>query len=250
MSLNDVELLERAPIAEAILDWRVEPSQGVTVGAFEEAASRLAEQLPRKRVGTRIKGVFQVQEGELLTPDPPESVEYGLLLSSADGKRVAQFRIDGFSVNQLHPYPGWVDLYSAALEWWTLYAELASPKRVMRLAARYINRFELPSPTEDLEDWLAAPPPIPQSLPQALSQFLTRVTIHEVKTGNAAHVTQTMEHNPDTESVVLILDIDAFRATSVSPESDRIAEAFASLRAFKNRTFFESVTPRTLELFR
>ncbi|WP_419165038.1 TIGR04255 family protein [Candidatus Palauibacter sp.] len=245
-----MEHLERAPIAEAILDWRVEPADGITVDAFAEAASCLADELPRKTVGTRVEGVFEVREGELLPSDPPEAVRYGFLLGSADGKRAAQFRVDGFSAHQLRPYPGWGDLSSAALNWWLLYAELALPKRVVRLAARYINRFTLPSYTEDLEEWLAAPPPIPQDLPQVLSQFLTRVTIHEAETGNAAHVTQTMEHNPDTESVVLILDIEAFRAISAPADSDRIAETLASLRVLKNRIFFESVTPRTLELFR
>jgi len=102
--------------------------------------------------------------GELIPPDPPEAVPYGVLLGSADGKRAAQFRVDGFSAHQLRPYPGWDDLCSTALDWWLLYAELALPKRVVRLAARYINRFTLPSYTEDLEEWLVGPPPIPQDL--------------------------------------------------------------------------------------
>ncbi len=250
MSLNDVEHLARAPIAEAILDWRVEPANAISLRAFEGAASSLADQLPQQQVGTRIEGVFKIQEGELVPPDPPEPVEYGLLLRTTDGKRVAQFRLDGFSVNQLPPYPGWDDLYPKSLDWWALYAESAAPKRVVRLAVRYINRFMLPSTTEDLEDWLQAPPPIPKELPQELSQFLTRVTIHEVETGNAAHVTQTMEYSTGDEGVVLILDIDAFRTVAVSPDSQEIAETFPSLRGFKNRIFFESVTERTLELFR
>lgn len=248
--MNDVEHLERAPIAEAILDWRVEPAEGITVETFAEAESRLADELPRKRIGTRVEGVFEVREGELLPSDPVEAVQYGFLFGSADGKRAAQFRVDGFSAHQLRPYHCWDDLFSAALNWWSLYAELALPKRVVRLAARYINRFTLPSYTEDLEEWLVAPPPIPRDLPQVLSQFLTRVTIHEAETGNAAHVTQTMEHNPDEESAVLILDIEAFRAVSVPGDSDRIAETLASLRVFKNQIFFGSVTPRALELFR
>ena len=248
--MNDVEHLERAPIAEAILDWRVEPAEGITVDAFAEVESRLADELPQRRIGKLVQGVFEIREGELLAQDPPESVEYGLLLRSADDKRVAQFRVDGFSVNQLHPYPGWDDLYSAALRWWALYAELAAPKRVVRLAARYVNRFTLPSSTEDLEDWLSAPPPIPEHLPQTLSQFLTRVTIHDAKTGNAAHVTQTMEANPNANEIVLILDIDAFRAVSVQTDSGKIAETLASLRALKNQIFFECVTENALELFR
>lgn len=248
--MNDVEHLANAPIAEAILDWRVEPAEGITANAFAEAASRLADQLPEQRIGTRVQGTFEVREGELLPPAPPETEEYGLFLRSADGRRAAQFRVDGFSANQLRPYPGWDDLFLAARTWWSVYAELALPKRVVRLAARYINRFTLPSLTEDLEEWLTAPPPIPNGLPQILSQFLTRVTIHDEETGNVAHVTQTMEHNPDGESVVLILDIDAFRTLSIPANSDRITKTFASLRAFKNRVFFDSLTKRALELFR
>lgn len=249
MSLSDVEYLERAPIAEAILDWRVEPADGVTVETFSEAASQLAGELPNQRVGLQVEGLFEIQQGEV-SQQPPRTTEYGLILRSADEKRVAQFRVDGFSVNQLHPYPGWDDLYAAAFGWWTLYTQLAAPKRVVRLATRYINRFTLPSSTEDLEDWLTAPPPIPENLPQTLSQFLTRVAIHDAPAGNAAHVTQTMESNPNADEIVLILDIDAFRAISIQADSGKIAETLASLRIFKNRIFFESVTERALELFR
>ena len=248
--MNDVEHLANAPIAEAILDWRVEPAEGITADAFAAAASRLADELPTQRMGTRVQGTFEVREGELLPPAPPETEEYGVFLSSADDRRAAQFRVDGFSANQLGPYPGWDELFSAAVSWWSIYAELASPKQVVRLAARYINRFTLPPLTDDLAKWLTAPPPIPQSLPHVLSQFLTRVTIHDEESGNAAHVTQTMEHNPDAESVVLILDVDAFRTLAVTADSDRIVQTFGSLRAFKNRVFFDSLTSRALELFR
>jgi uncharacterized protein (TIGR04255 family) len=120
---------------------------------------------------------------------------------------------------------------------------------VTRLALRYLNRIPLPSTLVDFAEVMVAPPSVPEALPQPVSGFLTRVTIHDVNADIAAHVSQALEQGAPEAGSSLILDIDAYRMRDIEVHSEQIAATFEALRDFKNRIFFESLTEQTLREF-
>lgn len=248
--MNDFEHLPKAPITEAIFDFRAAARADLDRDVFDEVAAELAAVYPVREEARRFEGTIQITEGGVVSQDTRVIPHYGIHVRTADRAQVAQFRTDGFTFNRLQPYSSWGELFPEAINLWELYVKLFVPKEVTRLAIRYINRIGLPLPVEDFADWLDAPPVVPEGLPQGISKFLTRVTLHDPESGNSAHVSQVMVPGVDRDKTFILLDIDAFKDVSFDPGAEGVTETFSSLRVLKNRIFFGSLTDRALELLR
>lgn len=246
--MADYPHLSRAPISEAIIDFRVKPRESVTVTEFRTLRDQLHSRFP---TDTEIR-----QFAIALQPGQPsvaqEQQTTGLLFKSSDEKTLVQFRLDGFTYNRLAPYTSWDEIFPETLRLWALYVKVARPESVVRVATRYINRLELPLPIGDLDDYLTAAPRVPASLPQHLRGYLQRLVIYDTANDHSLILTQAPEANPlDLSRATLLLDIDAFKdVDQVSPESDELRGILMLLRDAKNAAFFGSITARTLDMYR
>jgi uncharacterized protein (TIGR04255 family) len=160
-------------------------------------------------------------------------------------------RSNGLTVSRLQPYQDWDDLFSQTKLTWAKYLEICKPVGITRIATRFINRIDLPIDGLDFDEYLAAPPKIPAGLSNVLSEFLVRLVIPQGDTGIIVVLTQALESvNPDSRSVSVLIDIDAFKSVELDASSEQLWEHFRELRDLKNRTFFGSITPKTLELLK
>jgi uncharacterized protein (TIGR04255 family) len=248
-----VRHLENPPITEALVDFRVKANPKFRVKTIAELKDGLREQFPEVMEQRGFEAVVSVGEDKRPAPSAKDLGIRGYYFKSADGRNIIQFRIDGFTYNRLKPYTSWDEIFPFALKFWELYTQTASPVDITRLALRYINHIELPGAPERFEEIMTAPPRIPGELPQDVSRFLTRVTVHEVSAGVSAHVTQALERRPNKQSPALILDIDAFHQCALEAgdenSSAKIREIFGALRDFKNKIFFASLTEETIRGF-
>ena len=241
--------LKNAPITEALIDFRVKARSDVRPEDFAAVKDRVSNRLSKVEEMRGLQATIQLQKGQ---GQPPLVKELGLLgyfFKSADEKVVAQFRIDGFTFNRLRPYTSWEDIFPQAMNFWRLYSDSAKPVAVIRLAVRYINHIPLPPGGEKFENYLRAAPQVPPELPQYVSSFLTRVTLHNPEDAIAAHVTQALQLTGDAQRLTVILDIDAHKEGEFSVEDPAIERTLNQLRAFKNLIFFNSVTEETLMQF-
>lgn len=238
--------LSRAPIAEAVIDLRVQPTDGVSAESFSTISELLKDSYPILQRVESLETTFGIQEGQSQPPQLTYS-EIGILLKSRDQRNVAQFRTNGFTFNRLPPYTSWEEVFPEAIELWERYRGLATPARVTRIAVRYINRLPFALPV-DLSEYLTASPSIPDSLPQVLRAYLTRLVLSDAETANSVIVTQAPEPSADADHVVVLLDVDAYRDVDMDPGDPRIKEILGSLRELKNRVFFGSITERTAEM--
>lgn len=241
--------LRRAPITEALIDFRVQPAEGFSGRKLEDAARRIEREYPTRAALRTVRAKLEMGGG-VLKPDIEHS-EIGFLVKSVDEKTQAQFRLNGFTLNRLEPYTSWEEIYPETKRLWRLYVEVAEPAAVVRLAARYINRLKLPLPVADLRDYLIEPPRIPEGLPQTVLAFLTRLVIHDSSLQHSAIVTQSSEPNPlDPDHATILFDVDAFKDVVLKPtEQDEIDRVLSGLHEFKNNIFFSSITQRASELF-
>jgi uncharacterized protein (TIGR04255 family) len=241
--------LQRAPITEALIDFRVQSAEGLSSRKLEEAARRVKGEYPVQAQIKTVHARLEIGAG-ILTPGV-EHGDAGVLVKTADQKMQAQFRPNGFTFNRLEPYTSWEEIYPETKRLWRLYVEVAEPVAVVRLAARYINRLTLPLPVADLREYLMEPPRIPEGLPQTVLAYLTRLVIHDASRQQSAIVTQSSEPNPlDPEHATILLDIDAFKTVALrAAKQDQIDQVLGDLHAFKNNIFFGSITQRASELF-
>ncbi len=240
--------LRSAPITEAIIDFRVKARPGLQAEEFSALKGRMANLFPKVDERRDFRAEFQAG------PEGPRASAHDLGLQgyfyrSDDEKNIAQFRVDGFTFNRLKPYTSWESLFPFAMDLWRTYCDFARPEVVVRIALRYINHVPLPPSLVDFDDYLRAGPVIPPELPQHLSGFLTRITIHDIERDLAANVSQALETNVATQKMTVILDIDAYRQHEYATDDPAIEETFQELHAFKNRIFFNALTDQTLRQF-
>lgn len=236
--------LPRAPIVEGLIDLRVERLQIAALDILKGCADELAADFPAREELRHFMGQFSFSPEGASSFAAQSPAPMGLILRSADGKWVAQFRLDGFTLSRLEPYTSWDELTKRAKDLWSKYAAATQPQKIVRVAARFINRIPLPQ-GESFDKTFITTFNVAATLPQAVAGFLLRVVIPFESEAAMAIVTQALPEN----SQDCIFDLDAF---AMPPGGFSESEAWSKLeqlRSVKNRLFFRSLTQDALGKF-
>lgn len=243
--------LTSAPIAEAVLEVRVRQSQPVSSECFEAIRDRLKGQFPKSQNIRFVAAHLQFDSDEQVKNDVSTTL-FGVRLDDADGKWVVQAKSDGLAVSRLPPYESWDSLIATLRSVWPIYAEVFKPEAVLRVGARYINRVPLLDGGHvDLDAVLSGGPKIPPTLPQSLTQFVTRVVLPMETKGVVLTILQSLEPSPDGSANRghVLLDIDAACEQTLDPASPELWGRLDTLREVKNMAFFGSLTEPTWRSF-
>ncbi len=171
-------------------------------------------------------------------------------MHSTDEKWVAQCRLAGFTLSRLPPYEEWEALVTEARRIWALYVKQLSPLRVKRIATRYINNLQLPmQPGSSFQTYLHKLVDVPEAAPQAVAAFFQRFQLVDVGTRASVNLTLALEETPSSGPLPVILDVDAFMLTDLSPADDDVWNVLERLRDLKNRTFFSTITEQAADLY-
>ncbi len=246
--MSDYPNLANAPIQEALVDLRCKLPDGFEVSGFDDLGVKLGESYPDQKPRRVFQAQFGVR-GEEAFAATEDAVVDGQLLKSADGKKIAQFRLDGFTYNWLRPYESWKSLRQEAMSRWEDYLSVVTPEEVTRIALRYVNRFSIELPTE-LNTVLRVPPELPPEIPSRIAQFLFRWVVDDPETNARCHITQSSEDSKKANCTDIILDIDCFVIGTPGFPLEDLWGHLDELRVLKNRIFFNSLTPKALELFK
>lgn len=240
--------LKRPPIVEALVDVRA-----VVPGDFEmfdALADELTDQFPTKEQRRDLEATIEIRDGKLVQQRVDPSAFGGIRIANADRTAYAQFRPDGFTLNNVKVYMGGDVLIDRALALWDLVVKHATPDVVSRVALRYINRLELPLKRGDeFKLYLTSPPELPEGAPQLVSQFLSRVVGHDAQRQATAVVVQQLKEQQGDQAVSITLDVDVFRSGSFPVDSTALREILGSLRLLKNETFFSLLTDEAVGLY-
>ena len=241
--------LQHAPITEAIFDIRVKPHVDFDPQVFLALKEQLAPEFPKTddMVGRQL--TFQFSSKGATPPELHDLGVQGYFFKSEDGRLIAQFRSDGFTLNRLHPYTSWSELFPITERLWSLYTRTASPELATRIATRYINRIVLPPDPPSLSRFLAVPPMLPDELDVRIVASLNRTTVRHERDDSSAHITQALNYDDSNGTWILLLDIDVFSEVSTAPTDRRLMALFAQLREFKNLIFFSLLTDHTLGMY-
>jgi len=237
--------LRRPPVVEAIVDIRAKTD--LSEDGLRTLGADLQIEFPKLKVMKSVRTSLEVKDGKLVPP-PATPIQFaGVHVLSEDETRVAQFRPDGFTFNNLRRYIGGDELLSTSIRLWNRFVESAKPAAPTRIAMRYINRLELPL-TEgvDLDTYLTLSPQVPDHVP-SVAQFLTQVVAHNVSEPGVAVLTQRL-FLEDSKPIV-ILDIDTILEGDVVVGKFTVPEALSTLRALANRSFFSLITEETAKLY-
>lgn len=237
--------LNHAPVVEGLIDLQVEGVSEMALKSLTDCADSLAADFPSREELRTFMGQIGFSTGgdPSITAQGPAPA--GVVLRSADGKWVVQFRLDGFTLSRLEPYTSWDELTSRARTLWSSYSRAAKPDRIVRVASRFINRIPLP-PDQPFEKTFATTFTLAAKLPQTVVGYLLRVVVPFEREGVMAIITQALPQN--TKDCTFDLDVFA-----MNPDGMSEAELWSKLdqlRDVKNRLFFESLTAEALDKFK
>jgi uncharacterized protein (TIGR04255 family) len=232
--------LARPPIKEALIDIRL----------AQPTPEQFTEQLGTISLPNYIKKPIRFQEVTLeftdLLKTSAKNEMFGWRFESGEGARIVQLRRDGIGFSIMSGYTDWNQIRSLTQDFWNAFLEKARiPPIVDRLATRFINVIEVPIENLQFDDYLTAPPRIPELLPQGARRFFQRVEVPFGPSVIAIIVQGSDEPSPN--GVPLILDIDVQTTKETPGDSPDIWTALDNLRKIKNDIFFSSVTERALE---
>lgn len=253
------EKLDNPPIREAIFDIRADLDKQVSLEDLGSFGHEVNDSFPYQEIKINLQSNIEIKsQNEIPETMKLEHSKEGFLYRSQDGNKVVQARLDGFTFSVTKDYQSWDSFFSQASDLWSVYQKFARPVKITRLALRYINSVLLDVDPKDglilLEDYLRVFPEVNDELGVTLGQTLLRLQIvSEEFTPSEGILTEVVTPRDANGkfSLEVLLDIDVFQSSvDISPDDTRrIHDVFSNnLRMFKNKVFFNTLTPKTLEL--
>ena len=249
----------RAPLIEAVIDFRVKLPESVTLADISNLGSSLSPQYVfggkinrgmamvelKENIGdSEVNSSFEQRGFKYQTPEEPN-------------RQIAQLSLDGFAFSQMPQYQTWEALREAAFNLWIKYEASFGPLQIHRAALRYINRIDIPGSTDDPnelishEEYLNFFPRIPQGYRyQSLSGFLVQAQIPQEDLKCMLVINSTITQPPVPNTLSIILDFDLYREGFTWPDSSSAWEFLEKLRVRKNDVFEASITDKTRETIR
>ena len=227
--------LGHAPVVEAVVEWRAEPS--VTMKSAE-----LRPILEQLFPGCAIQPLRHVHatiaEGESGVQVAESTEQTGFRIVSEDGRIVGQIRPNGVAVSRLEPYAGWDEFLPRAKQLLRVFLECFKPTHYSRLGVRSISRIPLAA-GERLADVTRGAASPWKNFGLESTSFFHQDTMRWPGTGYGVRLVRAMDTGDPNDVGVLFFDIDISLDEAVQlDEADRRIE---EMRFLKNRVFFSTV---------
>jgi len=239
---------DNSPIVEALIDIRAETRPELRFEDLNTIAKSLATEYPRSETRYLSEGKFSFGPETKATA---EQKPLALMFFSSDNKQIFQVRTDGITFSRLSPYQTWNTLRDEARRLWTIYQSFAEPRKITRLATRYINQFVFPGNRIEPEDYLKTFAELSRDLPTELRNigpFSMRLSIPPVDLGGMLVIGEAFGGMAEPDKLPIVLDIDLYTENlSVTDDRD-LWDKLEKLRTRKNLYFEACITDRTREL--
>src|SRR5437763_560177 len=102
--MSEFPHLSKAPIVEAMIDFRVRLQADFDVGRFKALHSQFQTQYPNVEEKKLVEHYFEQMQGKEPVHNVKDHGVHGFFFRSPDNANIVQFRRDGFTFNRLEPY--------------------------------------------------------------------------------------------------------------------------------------------------
>ncbi len=249
--MSEFPALTKPPVVEAIFDVQGIFPEGDFLPRIAALHAAIADEYPHRRVERFSQFEWRQEAGQSPEATAPLTGNRGYHFVSGDKRRIVQYRIDGFTFNQLAPYGGWEETAAKAKAAWELYRKEFPEFRISRVALRYLNRIMIPavSGEADFAEFFKTGMPGPELPRLKRAEFFSQGSFCDPETDFEATWILARQPSADPSQLHLVLDLDVFSTGPILQEKP--ASAFwDSMRNLKNCLFYNSFTVKGLDLFR
>lgn len=235
---------KRPPITEAVIELRLE------------------QPLPRTEVEKllqRFRGEYGFSEDFVayeVRVNPAgrradfEEQSSGYKLSSADQADVLLITSAHLSCARLAPYVGWQTFRGRAEDHWRTWKRVAGYRKISRIGVRFINRIDIPAALGEIveiQNFLRVYPEA--SAVKHIQRYAMQMSGPLEEENCRMVINSSSVPSPLVDHISVVLDIDISRQSDVPQRDNEIWGLIDKIRVHKNRTFEESITDRSRELF-
>jgi uncharacterized protein (TIGR04255 family) len=227
----------RPPITEAVLEFQFEEAFGDR--DLEKMRDRFARAYPSIELLQHIQVTFL--EGKATT----QSSLNGYKMTAASAIDVLLIQRNSLGTVRLSPYHQWETLRSRAEENFETLAKILGRRKIMRIGARYMNRFDVPSSEVEgkpLTTLLNVGVTLPENVAAEIANYAFTVEGREAVTGAKVRLQSAILPPALLEHVSISLDIDAYLDANIPGRMDEIWNCTELLREAKNSVFENSIT--------
>jgi uncharacterized protein (TIGR04255 family) len=199
-----------APIAEAVIDVRVQTQTEPDFSRLTALADTLKERFPTRLPMSQLQMGFDVQNPTMPARFTNSQQQTGWRLTSKDQDRVILLQTIGFTYSHLPPYTDWETFSAEAQQIWATYLEAVNPELAIRAAVRVINRIPVPAHEFNIDTYLNIYPKLPEAIPTLANLMFMQLQLpmtHVDASAKAVLSLASGQPGPDG-SPSLILDID------------------------------------------
>jgi uncharacterized protein (TIGR04255 family) len=235
--------LVKPHIIEALLELRCSFDAPLQFASLLTLKDSLLNEFPNATEQKDLHAQIDMSSGDSVAGN---MTSVGFILTSKAQDRAMQIRIDGMRYSQINSYDGWEKFELESKRYWRLFANTFKAAKIEHIGLRFINGFELPSPTH-LKEYFRTGPEVSPSLEQSIGELFFRIGI-PIGSKREVFLTQFVEPPQPTRRPRFIFDIDASSRELFDALSDDVWVEVRNLREAKNRFFFESVTDKIISL--
>lgn len=240
--------LKNAPITEVAIEFRYQ-DKIEEFQTLESLYSVFEKDFPERKLIHRGKVDFAFRKDKPATSQAEDLGPEVIIFYSADKKKIIQLKKDSFSFSWVGQYSKWEEFSSNALELWNKADKFLKRSALIRIGSRFINNLNIPRNAELKEIIVNSPTP-PQGTSFEMAGFLNQMTLYDDNNSVSAIVYLGLDRNKIKEpKLPVIFDIDVFSLDVIPNDNTKIIESLNKLRVFKNSIFFNSLTPKGMELY-
>jgi uncharacterized protein (TIGR04255 family) len=243
--------LSKAPIVEAVIDFRALPTVPCEQSQFEAYFKQEFTDYPAFQVHNRHN--FHLKTAPTGQPEAaqPTSWWHGLAFHSSDKLRIVQCQRDGFSYSRLQPYDAWDSFAGEALSLWKKYSAFTKPIEIQRVGVRFINRIVTRPEWKNLQDYLVNAPQALEAEALPLVGFLHNNTYFVPEHNYLINLNLALQPADGINPVpAIIVDTDVLTTNPLSladATETKLETKLSEMRWLKNKIFFASLTSKLIE---
>ncbi len=230
--------LSKAPINEALIATRLNPTAQASLSVLEDAFPSLPDDYQTKREPMTLS---QTQLN--LGPNAPvtanvEQKQLGWRFGTKSGKYAVQARTDWFIFSRLPPYTTWGEFAREAEKIWGVFKDAYPPSNIQAVSVRFINELGL-AQGENVERYLKFYINVPEDVPQTFMNYFARIEL--LHSPDMIVTIQSGLLPPLPDKARLLLDIEVTK--TITPKGNHeLWAAINSLQEPKNQIFFGCIT--------
>jgi uncharacterized protein (TIGR04255 family) len=235
------------PITEAVCEFRFELENTFDLKAVDLFFDEIKEKFPKKKKGQFFQVEIKIDAKEKKQEEKRIVREFDQFFSE-DEKTLIQLDKERLSIHKLKPYNSWQEFYSLISLAFNSYIKNIKIKSIQRIGLRYINNFEIPLSTFDIEQYFNLRPVMGAGLPQDLVSFMVG-TIFAFENGRDNIRVQLIDRLAAPNKTVFVLDMDYFLANPGSIQINEISQWITNAHKNVENIFEAVITEKTKLLF-